>query len=279
MGKRLLAAAIGVPLVLLFVFFSKSFPILIDIAVAIICFMCVGEFCAATGRLKYWQLSIPSLLYAVMFPLLYFSPVSLLLRYLYSGIMLSMLIFFHKKITFRSFAYVYSITIVVTYSMTAIINMRLLEPELGSFYFVLSLGLPWMADIGAFFAGSYFGKHKLCPEISPKKTVEGAVGGVILCMGATCLIALIFNALLYNNSADINYLALVTMAFLGSFVSILGDLSFSVIKRYFKIKDYGFIIPGHGGFLDRFDSVVFVSPFIYIFTKFYTIIFYPPFYL
>ena len=261
MIKRLLAAARGVPLVLLFVFFSKSFPILIDIAITIICFMCVGEFSAATGRLKYLQLSIPSLVFAVIYPMLMSYGSGMMIGYIYTGIMLSMLIFFHKKISFRSFAYIYSITIIITFALSSIISMKLLDPAHGAFYFVLSLGLPWMADIGAFFAGSYLGKHKLCPNISQKKTIEGAVGGVLGSVILCALYGLIIARTVEVESGVMLKLSLL-IGFMGSLASIGGDLFASSIKRVMRIKDYSNLIPGHGGILDRFDSMLFVAPIV-----------------
>jgi len=120
------------------------------------------------------------------------------------------------------------------------------------------------ADIFAYFVGCAIGKRKLCPTISPKKTVEGAIGGVIgstlLCglFGYICFKELIIHCLI--------------IGFLGSFFAMTGDLVASAFKRKMGIKDYGNLIPGHGGILDRFDSVLFVAPFVY----YYTIIFIKP---
>ncbi len=277
MGKRFLAALVGVPLILVIVFFSTSLPILIDIAVAIICTMSVGEFAYATKTLKRFPLSIPGLLFAAAYPMLIsYSlgslPTGLLLGFVYSGIMMAMMIFFHQKISFQEFAYSYSMTLIITVALSTMVLMKNADPSHSSFYFILALALPWMADIGAFFAGSFLGKHKLCPNISPKKTIEGAIGGVILCVGATCLIGWIFADLVYQKTVSVNYLNIGLLAFTGSFLSMVGDLTFSVIKRYFRIKDYGFIIPGHGGFLDRFDSVVIVAPYILIYTSYFPIL-------
>ncbi|MDR0885236.1 MAG: phosphatidate cytidylyltransferase [Clostridiales Family XIII bacterium] len=110
-------------------------------------------------------------------------------------------------------------------------------------------------DVFAYFTGYLFGKHKLCKTISPKKTVEGAVGGVI---GATVLCS----AYAYIFMRE--YIVyVVIMAVAGSIFSQLGDLSASIFKRKLEIKDYGDLIPGHGGVLDRFDSVLFAAPFMY----------------
>ena len=254
MAKRFLAAAIGVPMILAVVFFGVYAPVLFDISVAIICAISVGEFSHATNTLKLYQISIPSLLFAAAYPFLLTLGYSDIAVYVYSGIVLSMMIFFHKKITYKELAYIFCMTMIITCSLSTIVS------------------LPWMADIGAFFAGSFLGKHKLCPEISPKKTVEGAVGGVIFCVAATCFIGWLFTTLLYGGSVRVEYISLGCLAFIGSLLSILGDLSFSLVKRNFGIKDYGTILPGHGGFLDRFDSVVFVSPLMLVFISYFPII-------
>ncbi len=272
MAKRFLAAAIGVPMILAVVFFGVYAPILFDISVAIICAISVGEFSHATNTLKLYQISIPSLLFAASYPFLLTFGYSDIAVYAYTGIALSMMIFFHKKITYKELANICCMTFIITIALSTIVSMKNRDTPHGSFYFVLSLGLPWMADIGAFFAGSFLGKHKLCPEISPKKTVEGAVGGVLFCIGATCFVAWLFSTLLYGGSVRVEYISLCCLAFLGSLLSILGDLSFSLIKRNIGIKDYGSILPGHGGFLDRFDSVVFVSPLMLVFISYFPIL-------
>jgi phosphatidate cytidylyltransferase len=110
-------------------------------------------------------------------------------------------------------------------------------------------------DSSAYFTGFLIGKHKLCPSISPKKTVEGAVGGVV---GST-LLSLIFGYLVLDGFL----LHCLVIGFFGSIAAQIGDLTASVFKRRMGIKDYGKLIPGHGGILDRFDSVLFTAPFVY----------------
>ncbi|MBQ9460410.1 MAG: phosphatidate cytidylyltransferase [Clostridia bacterium] len=271
MGKRFLAAAIGVPMIFAVVFLGKTMPIFFDIAVAIICVVSVGEFVSAVKGLKLLYLSIPSLVFAAAYPMLLTYGYEMITCFVYSGVMLSMIVFFHKKITYKDLAYIYAMTIIITVALSTIVMIKNLYTPFASFYFLIALGMPWMADIGAFFAGTFLGKHKLCPEISPKKTVEGAVGGVLFCIGATCFLSWLLPIIVYGSPAEVNYVYVVCMSFIGSFLSIIGDLSFSIVKRNFNIKDYGSILPGHGGFLDRFDSVIFVSPFILVFITYFPI--------
>ena len=272
MAKRFLAAAIGVPMIIAVVIFGVYAPILYEISVAIICTVSVGEFALATNTHRLLQLSIPSLLFAAAYPMLLAHGFGPLCCFVYGFIAMCMMVFFHQKISYKQFAYIFSMTTIITVALSTMVTMIYSDLAHSSFYFIFCLGLPWMADIGAFFAGTFLGRHKLCPEISPKKTIEGAVGGIIFCIGATCLIGWIFAALIYQGGITVNYVELCCLAFIGSLVSIMGDLCFSIIKRNFQIKDYGFILPGHGGFLDRFDSVIFVSPLILMFISYFPII-------
>lgn len=137
------------------------------------------------------------------------------------------------------------------------------------YFIVLILCFAWGGDTFAYFAGRFFGKHKLAPIVSPKKTIEGAVGGVLGCvfLGEVC-------TLVYQNLDDAGCtffahrnpaafaVAIAAVGVTAAMLGILGDLFASVVKRQHGIKDYGTIFPGHGGILDRFDSVMFVAVFI-----------------
>ena len=116
------------------------------------------------------------------------------------------------------------------------------------------------SDIAAYFTGIAFGKHKMTPNLSPKKTIEGAIGGVL---GSTVLAGVFAHFFL----PEFLYECLLLGLF-GGIVSEAGDLTASAFKRKMGIKDYGHLIPGHGGIMDRFDSVIFVAPFIYYFVQF-----------
>ena len=122
--------------------------------------------------------------------------------------------------------------------------------------FIIAFG----TDIFAYFTGMLLGKHKLCPNLSPKKTVEGAIGGIL---GAV-VFSVIFGVFYLSNGRPVSF-GFILMAVIGSVVSQLGDLTASAFKRKMGIKDYGNLIPGHGGILDRFDSVLFVAPYFYFY--------------
>ena len=127
---------------------------------------------------------------------------------------------------------------------------------------MLLFAIAWICDSGAYFTGLKFGRIKLAPKISPKKTVEGAIGGVLF----NLLIIMTYSYFYFtyfNKACKVNWLSLFAIVFLGSFCAIVGDLSLSVVKRRYVIKDFGKIIQGHGGMLDRFDSLIFVFIFAY----------------
>lgn len=143
----------------------------------------------------------------------------------------------------------------IPFAMAALVRIRCME--LGKYYLVASLILAFTSDSGAYFVGCFFGKHKLAPVISPKKTVEGLVGGAVSCI----LFMLIYGLVLQNAfHLSVNYYFCALYGLMGTFASVAGDLVFSVIKRQTGIKDYGNLMPGHGGVLDRFDSTVIVAP-------------------
>ena len=132
----------------------------------------------------------------------------------------------------------------------------------GAFLVWLIFLSSWGADTCAYCVGMLFGKHKMSPKLSPKKSVEGAVGGVL---GAAALGAIFGSVFADQLSAGLPNPALdcAIICFVGAFISIVGDLAASAIKRDHDVKDYSKLIPGHGGVLDRYDSVIFVAPAIY----------------
>ena len=120
----------------------------------------------------------------------------------------------------------------------------------------------WGSDTCAYLAGVAFGKHKMAPVLSPKKSVEGAVGGVIGAAALGAIYATIFSS---NITMSINpVVGFAIICAVGALISMVGDLAASAIKRNHDIKDYGKLIPGHGGIMDRFDSVIYVAPVIWI---------------
>lgn len=144
--------------------------------------------------------------------------------------------------------------------LSCLLRLRMLS--MGNLLVFLPLVIAFGSDTFAYFFGLTMGKHKLVPRVSPKKTVEGAVGGLIGgVIGILMLKGIVYGV---TGLSVFTWWQVLGLGLLGSAVSQLGDLSFSVMKREFGVKDYGNLLPGHGGVLDRFDSVTFVAPFVWL---------------
>ena len=133
--------------------------------------------------------------------------------------------------------------------------------EYGKILIWLPFLTAWFSDTSAYFVGTYFGKHKLCPKVSPKKTIEGAVGGIVGCV----LLSLAAGYLIVSLGYNIPIIHFAVVGAICGATSQIGDLSASYIKRFCEIKDYGKLIPGHGGVIDRFDSVLFTAPTVFFY--------------
>lgn len=175
-------------------------------------------------------------------------------------------IFKHKRIVFDKLCFMIAASLLTAISMSCLITLRDLNPVHGVCYIVLALAGAWLGDSGAYFVGTFFGKHKLCPEISPKKTIEGAVGGVVSTGIIFGIYGFFYNMFQTSRGIEfeVNYVVLILLGMLCALIGMIGDLSASLIKRQNDIKDFGKIMPGHGGLMDRFDSVLFVVPFMAI---------------
>ena len=169
----------------------------------------------------------------------------------------------HEKADYKEVVSVGFISIYISMFMAYIGVLRV---EYGLCPMLIVFLTAWGSDTGAYFAGSFLGKHKLIPHVSPKKTVEGAIGGMIaamLCCQILLMIANVCGANIGSLTGTSGFVKIGAIGIIGSAVSQLGDLVASAIKRDCEVKDYGKIFPGHGGFMDRFDSVIFIAPMIY----------------
>ena len=169
-----------------------------------------------------------------------------------------------EQIMHSFFAFVYG-PVMISFSLMT----RMMSNELDTPYYNIGFFAAWMifisawaSDTCAYFVGVTLGKHKMTPRLSPKKSVEGAIGGVLGSTIAGALYGWILQYYHILTEKEIWIFALLGMC--GSIVAQIGDLAASAVKRNFGIKDYGKCIPGHGGVLDRFDSVIFTSPLIYV---------------
>jgi len=167
----------------------------------------------------------------------------------------------YQAVSFHELIFTLAMTLTVAYFFSAPVLVR--SGSMGLWNLILIFVLAWIPDTGAYLCGSLFGKHKLAPVISPKKTVEGAVGGLIFNLAFTFLYVWLIGTFA---SVSVNYLVVLPYALLGTPIAMLGDLTASLIKRHYNVKDYGTLIPGHGGIMDRFDSIWFIAPFVYLLT-------------
>lgn len=259
--QRILSGAVIILFAAAIVLFNESFPMGLNIAIVLIAGVSIWELLTALGIQKKLFLVWPSLTAAVLIPFAsYLQCDPALILYIYTLVLFCGLLFHHKEVTFRELGMIYSMTLLIPAALGTLVSLRDNNPACGIFIVMVAVFAAWVADAGAYFTGSFFGKHKLCPEISPKKTIEGAIGGVIV-----NVLVLLLAGFIYEQAfgAQVNEISMLLIGLGSSVISILGDLSFSLIKRSCNIKDFGQVIPGHGGILDRFDSVIFVSPLVY----------------
>ena len=159
------------------------------------------------------------------------------------------------QLPFNQVAITFVAGILIPFLLSALVRIRIMEN--GVFFIAAPFVMAFLPDTGAYLIGCAFGKHKLCPNISPKKTVEGLFGGFLGGIVGMVAYGLVLQ---YFFGFTVNYLFAVIYGVLGAGFATFGDLMFSVIKRQTGIKDYGKLLPGHGGILDRFDSVTIVAP-------------------
>ncbi len=261
MKTRIIVAAVGIPL-LLVVIFALPLWVFACLAAAI-CAIAAWELikCAATEanlRLRiYAMVSAAVIALGAAFDFrdnLTYTAVFLLFLLSFCEIMLTFR--FEEHLSFRTVAVVFVAGALIPLLLSALV--RIGNTEKRGAFLLLPFVVAFSSDSGAYFAGSFLGKHKLVPHLSPNKTIEGSIGGFV----SAIVMLLIFGVVLKLVHFEVSFLLLIIYGFLGSLVCQLGDLAFSAVKREFGIKDYGNLLPGHGGALDRFDSMVFVAPLI-----------------
>ena len=156
---------------------------------------------------------------------------------------------------FAAYFGIFYVAVMISY----IYQVRMLAR--GSYIVWLIFLCSWGCDTCAYCVGVLFGKHKMSPKLSPKKSIEGAIGGVAGSMLLTGLYGWVFRGAMQAGAQEIVMLSVISG--IGALISMVGDLAASAVKRNYEIKDYGRLIPGHGGILDRFDSVIFTAPAVY----------------
>lgn len=275
MKTRIISAAVACVFAVIILILHNTF--VFPVVIAILSAFMLYELFHAASCLKLQTLKYISYVFALMFPFFTYQKIAdkrNIFIFVTIACMFVSFIFDHKNISYDKFFFMLAVTLLIPFSMNTLVLIMKYDSTHGLFYLILALCGAWLADSGAYFSGTLFGKHKLCPEISPKKTVEGLVGGTIVNAVLFVLIGLFYTWLMGRKdiTVDFNYILLAILGMICSLLGLVGDLSASLVKRQCQIKDYGKIMPGHGGILDRFDSVLFVVPFMYLALQHFTLI-------
>lgn len=258
MAVRIISACVALPLffLLIYVFPAYVFPF----AVAALSVIAVYEMLWRSSVMKNKYLAGSAYVFAAFIPLAVYFNISTIFIFavLFLLVIFNFFVWITKQenICFKDVTSAFFSCVVISVFFSSIINIFKMDD--GKILILIPFVAAWITDTGAYFTGMFLGKHKLAPKISPKKTVEGAIGGVVFCIISFLVYGIIIGA-------SGNYLLIFALCgFVLSVISQIGDLSMSLIKREYNIKDYGVVFPGHGGILDRFDSVLFTAPASYI---------------
>lgn len=261
MRQRIITGLIGGAAVLLILISNAT---IVRIAVGIISLYALHEMYTAVGLNKNTILYIAGLLFAAVavfieeFSFNFVMPVV----FVYVVIMFLIMLVYNKTLKVTDIALSLFMMVYIVYTMAHIVFVRNLPN--GAFNIFLIFVGAFGTDTFAYFVGVTLGKHKLCPVISPKKTIEGAVGGVLGAVLCYFVLGLIMQNFF---NVQVQYAYLLILGALCGVFSQIGDLAASLIKRQYGIKDYGHILPGHGGIMDRIDSIIFIAPLVYYFIK------------
>ena len=259
MKLRILAALVLIPVLFLVVFLAPK--VVLAIFIGAFCAVASYELLAVTGLVKNIRLVIYTSIFAFFMPIwCHFAMNSI-------GAKIGILVFFvalfaeilvsHGAVRFDCVSVCITSGLLIPYLFSALV--RIMNMEYGRIYVLLPFVTACMADSGAFFIGSKWGRHKFVPNISANKSVEGVIGGV-----ASSILGMMGYGLVleFGFQHNVNFVVALIYGVLCAFCAVFGDLCFSAIKRQTGIKDYGNLIPGHGGILDRFDSILVVAPLI-----------------
>lgn len=257
MKTRIIAAAVLIPVLLLILFvFDK---LVAAIVFAVLLALGAYELLYRTGLVVRRRMVFYSAVMAAAMSVWSFfgavNAVAMLGLAVFMALLFMEMMLDHVKVPVETVSLCLLGGFVVPYMLTGII--RILMGAQGRFFVAIPFIIAFSSDAGAYFAGLRFGRHKLAPVVSPNKTIEGMLGGLLASTLAMLIFALVLGL---GFRLRVFYGFALIYGMVGSVVGVMGDLMFSVIKRQTGIKDYGNLIPGHGGFLDRFDSLVMVVP-------------------
>lgn len=257
MKTRIISGAVFTVVLALLFFFL---PVVVTaVAVAALCTAASYELLYTTGLVKNIRMNVYSAVMAVLVVVWSclgrgYAPM-LLGVLLYAMLLYSELLYTSGKTPAAQVGYCLLSGLVIPFLLSALLRIRSLSD--GQFLLLIPFIMAYCSDTGAYFIGVCFGKHKMCPTISPKKSWEGFFGGIAVAVLGMLVYAVVLHRTLQWN---VNYVLALLYGLVGALGSVFGDLMMSVIKRQTGIKDYGKLIPGHGGILDRFDSVLITAP-------------------
>lgn len=271
MKTRIISGAVALLLFVGVILLQGVFPYAFAIMFSLLSAVGGYEVLYKTGIIKNKLIAAWGVAYCFITPAIgvYFSEYSAIISLIYVFGIILFTLKYHKTSDISTIASAIALPIILGFAFTSALLLSA-KSNVGLFYFYLCLIFAWGSDTFAYFAGSFLGKHKLCPEISPKKTVEGAVGGIAGSMLLSYVLFLVYEGPL--GYKGINLLHILICAALLAVVGMIGDLFASQLKRKCGIKDYGNLMPGHGGVLDRFDSVLLIAPCFYTYLSFFGII-------
>lgn len=259
MKKRIVTAAILIPVLVLVVLVAPK--IVAAIVWGLLLMVGVYELLYCTGMVRHPRMVAYSAVMAMATAIWSYygaeHSVALLGLLVFFILLFSELMANHVKVNVEMITECFFAGAIVPYLLSALI--RILGLASGRYLIPIPFVVAFLSDAGAYFAGSMFGKHKLAPVVSPNKTVEGVLGGLLSAMLGMLIYGVVLQLVF---RFQVNYGAALLYGLVGSAVGVFGDLCFSVIKRMSGIKDFGTMIPGHGGFFDRFDSMVTVAPLV-----------------
>ena len=267
MKQRIISAMVG--LVFLFAVLFCYNTLVLNFAISIIGAIGVYELLHSTGYVKSPLILLISFMYALVVP--FFSTVDsrgmqIWVTIAFFCVLFAVLLIKHATVQFQEIAMAFFVSLLIPMALAMLVLLRDRSIH-GIFYGMLICVASWIADSAAYFVGRAFGKHKLAPQISPNKTIEGAAGGVIF----SALFFMLFCAgyqwvmdRYFGLQIDIVWIRAFVIGMVCTVMGIIGDLMASVVKRQTDIKDFGNIMPGHGGVMDRFDSFLFVAPTLYL---------------
>jgi len=262
MFKRVASSLIGFPIVAALLILGNQ--LVIDIIFAIVALICLHEFYSAFENKNIKPVKSIGYFASVLIAFLHIiheEYIHIFSKFIIPAII--MLLFIRIIITQMkiNFADIAATLFGILYIVGFLVFIPLIRalPD-GNLFIWYIFFVAWGTDTFAYFTGVKIGKHKFT-SISPKKSIEGSIGGII---GAS-IICCIYTYYLNNfQGLNINYLYIIIASIILSILSQIGDLSASSIKRFNDVKDFGNLIPGHGGILDRIDSVIFISPWVYL---------------